>query len=816
MDGIGAELYKLERNKNYDWADKQVRMLRLWWQPIFPSDEAAINRSYLMCQQNMNPTKEKFKKASSFYKDTKWKTLPVMHKIINRLSELLIQYPPKCEVKSSDPTAISGKQEEINLLRTRKIFEQGLNRANKIVGDPPSRLDLKKEANSNIADFDKLQMDDTDEEDLSTFEEFLQKMDYEIAAQEVINQSMKVNRFDEFNLREALIDIAATCALGYDVYVDEITGAQTIRRIAPEDMRGIWGERYDGSDDIAKGWEKRMPLRDFLGMVGNNFNMERDWQSLIWGINGCNNTKFTGFKFSDRVFDTWGTAACENEHRQFGCTESNLVPVSQAYRYDVYAVKCEWYAPEEIGTPYLMDRGTNELSPTSATFDQYQGDEKMFKQYTYESEVRWCAYNAIGLGYTLTTQKLFKWGEVYLQQPEGAYDEYCIGTLKYYRLPGIPIGEVVQNYIDTANEAYFKIRWILDKAKPRAKQLIFNEIIAMARALGTDKNSMLTKDGKVSADSTDTLEKVFTYMEEHVQYDIRFYPQVRGMDVPQLPSLRQADEGIDPLTVALQAIETWAENQVMDKIGLYDLLNANPREGLGQQKMLTEESQHQIGYISRIIQFCKKDVATALLNYTHDVIKYKQSIACKWLQVLLGEDKFLGLQNLGKYAPHRMGIFINDYYTAKMKADVDRMVDIAMEKGAAGVAGGITIFQGFFIKNAEDYKQEMKLLEIFMKKQDKKVFQRELQKQKQIQDHQKELANINLQAVREEQGMKLEGNKIIAAAQIEVAKINNQGKVDVKKITVDSEGAKQADKTLSAKEIATHEADLKQQEATAT
>ena len=64
--------------------------------------------------------------------------------------------------------------------------------------------------------------------------------------------------------------------------------------------------------------------------------------------------------------------------------------------------------------------------------------------------------------------------------------------------------------------------------------------------------------------------------------------------------------------------------------------------------------------------------------------------------------------------------------------------------------------------------------------------------------------------------MKLEGNKIIAAAQIEVAKINNQGKVDVKKITVDSEGAKQADKTLSAKEIATHEADLKQQEATAT
>lgn len=812
MDAIGQDLYRLVRNKDYKWADEQVTNLRLYWQPIYPMHQSSINRSYLMCQQDMSYIKNKFKKATSFYKETNFATLPIMHKIMNRLGELLMQAPPKCEVRATDPTALSGKAQEINLLRTRKIYETLLNKANKTIGEPPQKLDISK-SQSNLQDFDKLQLDDTDEEDLTTFEEFIQRMGFEIAAQEVINNSMKVNRFDEFNLREGLFDIGASNALCYDCYVDEITGAQVIRRINPEDARGVWGEAYDGRDDTAKGWERAMPLRDFLGMVGNNFNMERDWADLIWAINGCNNERFTGFKFLDGNRDTWGVPGYQEQLETFGCKEQRLIPINQAYHYNVFGGKAEWYAPDAVGNGYLMDRVTGNMTVSPVTFVDYQSDEKLFKQYTYESEVRWVAYNAIFLGYTLTTQKIYKYGEVYLQQPVGAYDEYSIGTLKYYKIPGITIGEVCKNYIDIANEAFFKIKWILDRAKPRAKQLIFNEIIAMARAMGTEKNGLVGKDGKVSNDTNDQLEKVFNYLEEHIEYDIRFYPQVRGQDVPQLPSLRQADEGIDPLTTALQLIERWAEEQVMDKIGLYDLMNANPREGLGQQKMLSEFAKNQVGYLYRIFQYCKKDVATTLLCYTHDVIKYQQSLACKWLKVMLGDETFEQLKNLGKYSPHRMGIFINDYFTQQRKKDIDDMAKIALEKGMQGAPGGITFDQWVAITGAEDYKREAKILSLFLRRQEKKARKQAIQDQ-QIKEQQAQAADARAKDILQTKiNGELAKEKIIAENAKYVADINYKAKMDVTKTKQDFEGDKQGMRRSSQEELATHKADLEQQRA---
>lgn len=809
MDSIGAELYKLVRKKDYKWADEQVTNIRMYWQAIYPSNVAAVSRSYINSQQSMEGVKKKFKPNTKFYKETKWDTLPLMFKIVNRLGELLMQAPPKCEVKADDPTALSGKQEDINILRTRKIYENGLNRANKTIGEPPSKLDLSK-ANSNLQDFDKLKMDDSDEEDLTTFEQFIQRMGYEIGAQEAINGTMNINKFDEFNLREAAIGFFATNAACYDVYVDELTGAQIIRFIEPEDARGIFGYRYDGRDDAAKGWEKSLPLRDFLGMVGNNFDMEKDWPDLIWAINGCNNTRFTGFQFADGNRDTWGAAPDSvfgGFHKQFGCDKSVLLPISQIYRYNVLGVKVEWYAPATVGTDYLQDRNTGTMQPTSISFENYKGDEKMFKAYDFKSEIRWVAYNAICLGFTLSTQKIYKWGEVYLQQPEGAYDEYSIGTLRYYRLPGITIGQVVQNYIDTANEAFFKVRWILAEAKPRAKQLVFNELIAMARALQTEKGGLTAKDGKVNNNSTAMLEEVFNFMEEHVSYDIRFYPQVLGKDIPQIPTLRSPDEGIDPLTTALQLIEQWAESQIMDKIGLYDMMNANPREGLGQQKMMNEMAKNQVGYIYRIFQYLKKDIATTLLCYTHDVIKYKQSMACKWLKVMLGDEKFEMLKNLGKYAPHRMGIFINDYYTQKRKEDIDKAAFAALEKMQ------ITIPQYVEITGAEDYKLASKKLEIFLKQQEKKLRKQALQDQ-QIKGEQAKAADDRQMAILKfelEGKYKIEKEK--ADAMRYVADKGYAGKMDTTTLKQEHEPEKAGIKTTANKEVATHKSNLENQSA---
>ena len=576
MDSFGLELYNI-RKKDGQWINDIVTSLRRDWINIFPTKRAYENRGYILCMQDMGKIEDKFKKSAFKKSEMPFRTLPIMHKIINELSESLIQSPPKCEVKATDATAVTDRKKDMDLLQLRKTYEAGLNRVNYAIGDPPAKLDLKNKGKSNISDFDKLGLDDSDQEDLSAFEMYLQRMNYEISAQSVLNNIFKINKFDELNLRELLIDIASTLCACYDIYVDEITGEQKIERVEPEYAYGIWGTSYDGHDDVAKGYEKPMTLRSFLGKVGSNFNMEKDWPDLIWAINFCNGTEFTGLRFNNMNYDTWDAKGYEDMHDKFKCNGSSICQLDQAYHYKVFYGKIEFYVPD-IVNQYMVDKITNTPIVPITSYDGWLNDKKMFTEYSYESEVRWVSYTALYISFGQTSQKVYKWGETYLQQPEGAYDEYSIGTLKYYRLAGLTIAKVAKPYIDVANMAFYQIKWIIDRATPRKRQLVFNEIIAMARALGTDKGGLVSKDGKISNDVTDGLEKVFDYLEDHVEYDIRFYPQVRGVEVPQLPSLKAQDEGMDPLGQAMQLILQWAESMVADKIGLNDIRMANVKK----------------------------------------------------------------------------------------------------------------------------------------------------------------------------------------------------------------------------------------------
>ena len=367
-----------------------------------------------------------------------------------------------------------------------------------------------------------------------------------------------------------------------------------------------------------------------------------------------------------------------------------------------------------------------------------------------------------------------------------------------------------------ANEAMYKIKWILSNARPRARQLVFNEIIAMAKALGTEKNSMVTKDGVLDNNPTNLLENVFDYLENKVEYDIRFYPQVRGVDVPQLPSLKSPDEGIDPLSVAIQLIEEWAEAQIFDKIGLNDIRRGilqNQREAVAQSKLKTEYSLNQTGYISRIFQFSKKDIATTIANYTHDVIKYKQSTAAKWLKTMIGDEKYDWLSCIGNIAPHRMGIFMNDYTTEKMKRDVDNMVDLAMGKGQQNQPGGITIVQAFFLKATLDYKNEMRLLEIFQRKNDKRLRREKIEDEQRLHNNVMAQKQADKDLVEREGQLAIEKQKLVLDGVKYTADKGYDGKIDVKGMTNENDDKKTRLKTEQEKELQSHKQSLENQAA---
>lgn len=735
---------------------------------------------------------------------------------MNELAESLLQQPPKAEIRATDPTALSGKQKDINLLRTRKIWEDGANKANRTIGDPPVKMDLSK-AKSNIGQFDKLGLDTNDQDDLSVFEMYLQRMNYEVAAQSAINGSMKANTFDELRLREYLFDIGAANACCTDVYVDAMTGAQVIQRIMPEDARGLFGASFDGHDDIAKGWERNMPLRDFLGLVGDAFDFERDWVDLIWALNYANNQSYTGFRFNGFVYDTWGIGRYEEQLSRCNCNGSNICEwnLNQTYAYKVYGGKCQVYVPDVVYAQKISS-SANYNTPALVNYQEFIKQVKQTREYDVDCNIKWKSYDALFLATTTTTQKVYKWGETYLQQPEGANDEYCIGTLKYYRLSGKTIAEVAEKYLEVADELFLKFKWILFKAKPRARNILFNEFVGMARYLKGNKDGMIKKDGTPSTDVNALLEDIYKFQEEHVDVNLRFYPRVEGRDIPQLPSMKADDEGLDPLAEAFQGLMDWAERQVADKIGLNDLRMAqirNAREGVKQQELQTEFSKNQTNYIYRLIQYLKKDTATTLLLYCHDVIKYKESMGCKWLKNLLGDEDFKGLEGLGDVAPHRLSIFINDYNTAKRKQQIDEAANIALQKGTQGLPGGITLEQWYAVTSAEDYRKEMKLLAIFIKKEDKKVQARAVQKMQAEQQHQKEMEILRRQTIKEKFDGELAVEKEKSAASKYVADKSYAAKYDVKELTIQNEPEKQGQRVAGQQQLANTKHDLKQQEA---
>ena len=102
--------------------------------------------------EDMSRLEKKFRRSKFKTAELPFKPVPVMNKVLNELSEILIQGPPRVEVRSSDPAAVSGKKTDMNVLKTKHIYERGLNRAGRIIGEPPESMDLSKRK-SNVADF---------------------------------------------------------------------------------------------------------------------------------------------------------------------------------------------------------------------------------------------------------------------------------------------------------------------------------------------------------------------------------------------------------------------------------------------------------------------------------------------------------------------------------------------------------------------------------------------------------------------------------------------------------------------------------------
>lgn len=805
MNGTSGSVYMEvdPSKKDAVWANRVIEINRMNWRPMVNVSRGIENRNLLYSNQSLDYVANSFQDAE-FKRDVQFIALPIMEALVNAVVEELSQRPPRSELKAIDPSAISEKEKDVELLKNRKILERDISTYRKQVGELPYKMPYDKYG-GNIKEFDDMGLNEQDPEDINFYVENFQRLLFEIAGQSVLDSVLKVNQYDETTLRKIVKDIFSCKAICVQVYVDKLTGEIKTRYIDPVVARGVWGTTNDGKNDICRGWEDQITVMEWLQSVGNEFDWYKEWRTLIWAINYCGGHKFTGFIRDGVSYD-----CCFNEGQmaEMGLAdvkEPNMLDWSQAYTYKVSAGYMEWKTMDATGT-YLRSRSReNFVEPIPYSYELKK--KKEVKEYYKESYYQQQWYSSYFLATTGISQWIYGFQKVYLQRLEGANDEYSNGTLCYYQEEGKSAVEIARPYLQPANFAYYRMLWVIYKTKPDQEEYLLNELLTLAKGFKKEFPQMAANGAAPGIDTI--LEQVIQYQRKsHIR--IRAFPEVEGRTLPTLPpeGRKHGSGGLDPVAIAMQSVTQWAEMQIGLKIGINPMrLGANPpsRESTQTEMNTVQYSFNTTGYIYRMAFFLKQHNAICILNYAQDIIKFKESMAYKWLLWLVGNESLSYLSVLDKFAAHRCGIFIWDYNRQIEKNKIMEAANIALAKGT------LRFDQWYIVNITDDPKKANAILSRILRMNEKKEKAFEMQKlqmQDQINErqYQREKDLIMTKGQIDLQRAQLEVRSYIGAAQIQA-----ENKLNVKELQVASEAPKIEAKAQAQKEVQQSKANIENQ-----
>lgn len=804
MDQTSVLLYQdpNPHNRGYDFFNNAITLLRRDLRPIVSPQLMTGLRLLLDSKQSMQNIIDSFDDVN-FKRDVLKNATPlgIMNVFINSMIEEIKKAPPRAEVRANDPAALAAKQEDIDLLRYRKILESDRSELQGRVGMPAYKIP-KEKYNGNIPEFDKLGLDDQDPDDVNFFDGSYHRLDFEIAAQSLVNTVMKLSKFDSTHVQKYVRDACAGNTVCGQTYVDRVTGEIKNEYIYPEDFYFIPSDTEDGHNDIAKAWLRSVTIAEFLGRVGNNFDWKKDWPYLIWAINYCNNTKYTGFMRSGYMYDCVGDP---EKMARAGIGEdwvSNCCDWNMAYRYKVWMGYTEWLCPE-VTDSYLKRKGADddERIPIPLDFkfkEKQRGRKKKAdegkveydeNEYEKESWYQWQLYGSYYLATTSTSQYLFNYGKVYHTLLEGANDEYARYTLWSFRNQGKSMAEIAYPIVEAINFAWYRLMWILYKAKPEEEQFLINEVLEISKGLQQQFNQSGTN--QIAPSISSILDQVIQYQRQKT-IRIRAYPRIDGREIGQLPPLKNENRGIDPLSAFMQSFVLFGQELIAQQIGWNPMRSgANPpaRESFKTEQSTLQSSYNSTGYVGRMIQAIKNQMGTLAILYAQDIAKFKDSVPYKWLLNQIGDELTKSIGVLDKIAAHRFSIFVEDINDVMDKELIKQAAMIALQEKQ------INFEQFFIISQTKDYKRAAQLLSYLQRRAEKRLRMQALQDMK-IQDEMAEAAHQRqMEEMAFERETKIAVAKLDASAFTASAQINKTAKIDTQEIKSVTDVNKQTAKT---------------------
>lgn len=792
------------KKKNYGWADLCIRSIRTYWQPLKNVAQGLANRSIMYSMQELQEVKDSFD-DEDFKKSIKFYPLPILEPMVNSIVEDMVKNPPRAELRAEDPTALNEKKEDLDRLRNRKILEADRTELQSRVGMPPYKMPYDK-FNGNVEEFDELGLNEDDPDDISFYKQNYQRLWYEIGGQSLINNVMKTNQFDKDTIRRLVKDIFWGKVNCTQAYVDQLTGEIKYKYIDPQICKGIFGRTNDGKDDIGRGWEDAVTVTEFLNKVGNEFEWTRCWKHLLWAVNYCNNVRFTGFVRGGVTYDCCGDPQWMDRIGCGGVESSALLDWSMAYMYKVFLGYIEWPSVEATTTRVINKKDPNYVEYVDYSYEIKKKKAKEgYEKESYYQTQWYCSYY---LATSAASQYLYKFQKIYYQHIHGANDEYSNGTLCYYQEEGKSAVEISKTYLQTANFTFYRMLWVIYKAKPDPDEFVWEELIQLA---GNAQRQFAQMTPNASIPKLDTIIKDVITQQRTKHVRIRTYPRIDGKSVQTIyPIEKKGSGGLDPIAISMQAVTMWAEQQIAQKIGINPMrLGQDPpsRESTDSEQATIAASFVTTGYMYRMIQYLKEHLAIVTLNYATDILKYKDSLPFKWIQTILGTEAFEALKSLDNFAAHRYGIYIDDYNTELDKQRLLQAADIALTQKT------ITLTQWGIVTQTQNPKLGFKILAHLELKTKKK------ERQQALQDHQitdninKNQHDRKMQEMEFDRGTKWGVADREGAALVKSAEIQAGAKVEVKQLQNEAEQPKQQAKAAGDIEKERAKAELERQAA---
>lgn len=717
--------------KNRAWMQRVVTNFRnVGYHQIIDPLKAKRGRDILNSQQSLANIEKAFKNPEKM-KEAGFEFSRIC--IMERLKNILISEKMKQEIKayvdSHDPSLERMKKEDRELLKNKKLIETQVNSLTREIGLPPKKLG-NDDFNGNYKDFEHLGLDSNDSSDVDTFMDIFYKLDLEMVYQLVINHCISVNAYQDL-VYDFCEDMMAVKMLAWRDYVNKLTGAITHRRIVPETLFRIKGQSSKNQKgDIAVGYYEAISVGEFLKRSGSSFEFAEHWEYLVNSINSFNSTTYTGIKYAEGVIYGDERGACDysaiiNYQVQVGYMEFKSIDADQ---YENFVNK---WGNEKVSRikddEPLKKKEYNKL--------------ELFRERTYCTDF---------LTTTGIEQFCFNSGLLYHQGTEGIEDEYSNYSIKYIMYQGKTIAEVAESWVNMANEAFNKFKFILRKTKQDGTKYNLQSLIEVAKGF-------LGGQGDPAS-----VMQVFEMFEDSVNEIWSFpmvagQPQVSGMGDMNLPKT----DTFDTKFKSFKEIIDWAIESIKSEIGLNDLRSGespNTNDVYKLEKASMEQSNNATYYMDDMMDYMYRNSGIQILSFVSDILRYKDTLPYNYILNVVGEDSMKILEAAPKIAPHRMDIFVSSFANVQDRIQVLKDTEIAFQKGLIDYSTKI------LVNNVNDHRKAQKLLMVQEQKA-KKEAQKALEAQQQY-------------------AMQLEDKK----TQNELLIVNTRGQWELKKTQVMAEG----------------------------